>query len=112
MQSVRAVVEASKSTSASVAALGPALSEVTEQILADVQSEQDPDQRGVTEILDSPKFDQTFFFAKLTDSGNPYSLATQKFRRAIKELIDGGWLDEPEDEGKLRLYRYIDTAGT
>jgi hypothetical protein len=112
MESLRAVVEASKSTPTGLATSKPALSEIAEEILAAVQSEQDPDQRGVMEILDSLKINQTFFFAKLTDSGNPYSLPTQKYRRAIKELISERWLDEPEDEGNLRLYRYTDTAET
>jgi hypothetical protein len=80
---------------------------VAEEILAAVQSEQDSDSRGVTEILKSPEFNKSFFFAKLTDRGSPYSVPTPQFRRAMRELSEAGWLDEPEDDGNLRVYRYV-----
>lgn len=107
MQSVRAVVAASKRTATIVETKKAPRSELGEEILAAVQSEQDPDARGVTEILKSPDFNKTFFFAKLTDSGSPYSVPVQKFRRAIRELADAGWLEEPEEEDGVRIYRYV-----
>lgn len=107
MQSLRAVVAASKRTPSAEQVNRAPLSEVAEEILAAIQSEQDSDSRGVTEILKSPEFNKSFFFAKLTNRGSPYSVPTPQFRRAIRELSEAGWLDEPEDDGNVRVYRYV-----
>jgi len=116
MQSLRALVKASQGAESAAkrdvkeskaAESEEQLSELAAEILAAVQSEQDPDSRAITEILDSPEFNKTFFFTSVRDQGNPYSVATQRFRSAIAELIDKGWLDEPEEMDRVRVYRYI-----
>ena len=107
MQSIRSVITASKRSAVADQVERDPLSEFADEILAAIQSEQDPDSRGITEITNSPEFNKSCFFSKLTDNGDPYSIPTAKFRGAVTELIKAGWLDEPEDEGNLRVYRYI-----
>jgi hypothetical protein len=115
MESVRRLVAASRgaeSTKQQTAEetksrdAAEALSELAAEVLAAVQSEQDPDSRGVTEIIDSPEFNKTFFFASVRDQGNPYSVPTPRFRRAIAELIEKGWLEEAEPMENTLVYRY------
>jgi hypothetical protein len=68
---------------------------------------QNPDARGVTEILDSPEFNKTFFVTNVRDSGSPYSVATPQFRRALDELMEKKWLQDGEEIGSTGVYRYI-----
>lgn len=115
MESLRALVKASRAAESAAkqdvnksktAESEPPLSELAAEVLAAVQSEQDPDSRGVTEILDSPEFNKTFFFTSVRDQGTPYSVPTPQFRRAVSELIEKGWLNKPEPLDKARVYRY------
>jgi hypothetical protein len=112
MQSLRTLVAASQAAQAAKpesrnASNAEKMHEpLAAEILAAVQSEQDPDNRGVTEIIKSPEFNKTFFFTRVRDQGSPYSVSTPQFRRALAELIEKGWLEEAEQMDGTRVYRY------
>jgi hypothetical protein len=106
IETIRQVVAASNRAAGEMRVDKKTLSELSAEILGSVQSEQDPNARGVTEIKKSRQFDRISFFTKLTDSGNPHELPAHKFRQAVGELVENGWLEAPEETEDVRVYRY------
>jgi hypothetical protein len=82
------------------------MSDGARNMLELVQAEPDAENRGLTEILESPEPGYIFFLPGLRDSGQPYKMKSRLFREAVSELLSLGWLFPPEDTGKTRLYEF------
>ena len=81
-------------------------SETARELLELMQKDLDLENRGLTEIVDSPEPGQTFFLAGVRVSGSPYKIKSRLFREAVEELVAQGWLYPPQDAGKTRLYEF------
>jgi hypothetical protein len=81
-------------------------SEGARNMLELIQAGQDAENRGLTEILESPEPGYIFFLPGLRDSGRPYKMKSRLFREAVSELLALEWLYPPEDTGKTRLYEF------
>lgn len=71
-----------------------------------IEAGADPENRGLTEILESLEPGYTFFLPGLRDVGRPRTMKSRLFREAVSELLSGGWLYRPEDTGKTRVYEF------
>jgi TIR domain len=76
------------------------------ELLQLIESEADPENRGLTEIFNSIEPGQIFFVPALRDRGTVYSMKSRIFKEAVAELVSSGWLYPPEDTGRTRLYEF------
>ena len=76
------------------------------ELLQLIESEADPENRGLTEIFNSIEPGQIFFVPALRDRGTVYSMKSRIFKEAVAELVSSGWLYPPEDTGQTRLYEF------
>jgi hypothetical protein len=79
------------------------------ELLQLIESEADPENRGLTEIFESIEPGQICFVPGLRDRGKVYRMKSRIFREAVAELLSCGWLYPPEDTGKTRLYEFRGT---
>jgi hypothetical protein len=81
-------------------------SEAARQVLQLIQAGADPENRGLTEILESPEPGYTFFLPGLRDAGRTHKMKSRLFREAMSELLSLGWLYPPEHTGATRIYEF------
>jgi hypothetical protein len=79
-------------------------SEPARQLLQLIQAGADPENRGLTEIFESPEPGYTFFLPGLRDAGQTRKMKSRLFTEAVSELFSLGWLYPPEDTGRTRIY--------
>jgi hypothetical protein len=76
------------------------------ELLQLIESETDPENRGLTEIFQSIEPGRICFVPALRDRGKVYQMKSRIFKEAVAELLSAGWLYPPEDTGKTRLYEF------
>jgi hypothetical protein len=81
-------------------------SEGASHLLQLIQSGADAENRGLTEIFQSPEPGYTFFLPGLRDAGQTRKMKSRFFREAESELLSLGWLYPPEDTGKTKIYEF------
>lgn len=81
-------------------------SEGAKSLLQLIQSEPDPENRGLTEIFDSIAPGQICFVPGLRDRGKVYTMKSRIFREAVAELLSSGWLYPPEHTAKTSVYEF------
>ena len=89
----------------------PAAKEILDAILKHPNS----DQRGLTEILEGePGNNLNAAFLGTTashGSGGVFTMRKRLFREAVDELIQLGWLLQPESDGLVAVYEFNSEAG-
>ncbi len=80
----------------------PAGKEILEMILAHSV----PEERGLTEILSGSSIGtaEALFIPNTTESGNALIVKRTVLRAAVSELVQLGWLLQPEGDSRIRIY--------
>lgn len=83
------------------------LSPEAKEVLAIIESEQNLEERGITESFDTVTPGHTLFISNATARGTGHKMRTRVFRSIIKELIDANKLYPGEDS---MGYGYMSTS--
>jgi hypothetical protein len=100
------VPAASSSTSANQTKLHQPSSPVAKELLELILAHNVPEQRGLTEILESSPSSplEACFIPNTTARGKAPSVKKSLLRAAIAELVQLGWLLPPESDGRVQIY--------
>ncbi len=101
-----AVISAYNTPSAAVKASNTGLDLISQEFLALIEQESDPEKRGIVQILKEIEPGVTHFFPRIQYGGSPMGLKTRLFRQAVEELVSAGILFPPEHNRSTNTQTY------